>query len=189
MSALLALAGPLAEPLSLAEIKAHLRLDDDSEDGLLAGYLVAAREAVERHLRRTLISRRWQSVLDAWPAGPVRLPRPPLLAVEAVRVFDAAGAASLVPPSDYRVETRAEPGFLLAASAAGLPRPGLFPSGIEIDFVAGYGTDWNAVPSPIRQALLMMVSDLFESRSSAAPAIAGTVRSLLDPFRVVTLGC
>lgn len=187
MSALLALAGPLAEPLSLAELKAHLRLEDESEEALLAGYLIAAREAVERHLRRALIAQRWQLVLDAWPTGPVRLPRPPLLSVEAVRVLDAAGGATLVPPSDYRVETRAEPGFLLAAAGTGLPAPGLYPSGIEIEFVAGYGETWNAVPSPIRQALLMMVSDLFESRLNAAPAIAGTVRSLLDPWRMVRL--
>lgn len=189
MSALHALSGPLAEPLSLAEIKAHLRLGDDSEDGLLAGYLLAAREAVERYLRRALIAQRWQLVLDAWPAGPLRFPRPPLLAIEEVRVLDAGGIAAPVPASDYRVETRAEPGFLLPAAGATLPRPGLVPSGIEIDFLAGYGTDWNAVPSPIRQALLMMVTELFESRSNPAPAIAGTVRGLLDPFRMVSLGC
>lgn len=187
MSALLALSDPLAEPLSLAEIKAHLRLDDESEDALIAGYLIAARQAVERYVRRALIAQRWQLVLDAWPSGPLRFPRPPLLAVEAVRVLDTAGAATLVPASDYRVETRAEPGFLLASAGTGLPAPGLPASGIEIDFVAGYGDDWNAVPAPVRQALLMLVTGLFEARGNAAPMIAGTVRSLLDPFRMVSL--
>ncbi len=187
MSALALLAAPTVEPLSLAEIKAHLRLEEDADDALLGTMLAAARAAVERYLRRALLAQQWQLVLDGWPAGPVRLPRPPLMQVDAVRVLDAAGTATPVPAGDYAVETRAEPGFLYPSGAATLPAPGRTRGGIEIDFTAGYGSDWNDVPAPIRQALLVMIADLYETRGAAPPAIVGAVRSLLDPYRMMGL--
>lgn len=187
MTPLTRLTPPVAEPLSLAEIKAHLRVETDAEDGLLASYLIAAREAVERYLRRALISQGWRLVLDLWPEGPVRFPRPPLLAVDAVRVFDADNVASLVDPARYHVESRAEPGFLLPTDGESLPRPGRRHGGIEIDFTAGFGEGWNDVPAAIRQALLMMIAELYEHRGRASPVIAGEVRCLLDPFRMISL--
>ncbi|CUX16475.1 hypothetical protein AGR6A_Cc110025 [Agrobacterium sp. NCPPB 925] len=39
---------PQAEPLTLAEVKAHLRLDGNEEDALLAALLRTAREHLER---------------------------------------------------------------------------------------------------------------------------------------------
>lgn len=187
MTPLTRLSAPVAEPLSLDEIKAHLRIDIDAEDGLLAGFLIAAREAVERYLRRALISQGWQLVLDCWPEGPVRFPRPPLIEVDAVRVFDAEGVASVVDPALYHLERRAEPGFLLPAQGERLPRPERRHGGIEIDFTAGFGESWADVPAPIRQALLMMIAELYERRGRVEPAIAGEVRCLLDPFRMVSL--
>jgi len=187
MTPLTRLTSPVAEPLSLAEIKAHLRIETDAEDGLIAGYLIAAREAVERYLRRALISQGWQLALDCWPEAPVRFPRPPLIGVDAVRIFDTDGGSSLVDPTRYHVESRAEPGFLLPAQGESLPRPERRHGGIEIDFTAGFGESWNDVPSPIRQALLMMIAELYEHRGRASPVIAGAVRCLLDPFRMISL--
>ena len=39
---------PQAEPLTLADVKAHLRLDSGDEDTLLAALIRAAREHLER---------------------------------------------------------------------------------------------------------------------------------------------
>ena len=48
---------PEAEPVTLAGVKAHLRLDHDSEDGLLSGLIRAARDEVERATGTALIDR------------------------------------------------------------------------------------------------------------------------------------
>jgi uncharacterized phiE125 gp8 family phage protein len=55
---------PAAEPVTLAEAKAHLRLADSSEDDLLTGLIRAARQDVERATGMALIDQHWRLVLD-----------------------------------------------------------------------------------------------------------------------------
>ena len=76
---------PLTEPVSLAEVQRHLRIDVDTETPSLEVMLVAARQKVEAFLRRALISQTIQLTLDWGPAW-VELPRPPLQSVTSIVV-------------------------------------------------------------------------------------------------------
>ena len=60
---------PAAEPVTVAEVKSHLRLQHASEDDLIAGLIRAAREEVERATGMALIDQTWRLVLDRWPRG------------------------------------------------------------------------------------------------------------------------
>ena len=51
--------------MTLAEVKAHLRVGHASEDTLLAGLVRAAREEVERATGIALIDQTWRLALDA----------------------------------------------------------------------------------------------------------------------------
>ncbi len=57
--------GPALEPVSLADVKAHLRVDTDDEDALLIAAIVSARVHVEAVTRRVLIEQSWRVYLDA----------------------------------------------------------------------------------------------------------------------------
>ena len=59
---------PAAEPVTLAEVKNHLRIAHDSENDLLQGLIRAAREDLERATGMALIDQTWRLVLDGWPA-------------------------------------------------------------------------------------------------------------------------
>ncbi len=187
MMTLTPLAEPAHEPVLPAEAKARLRLDHDSEDARIAALIVAARCHVEEYLRRSLITRPWRLVRDRWPRAErgLVLPRAPLRSVEAVRWRNSGGAWSTLDPADYRVETTPEPGFLLPEAGRNFPPTDHRPAAIEVDFTAGHGDDWNAVPAPIREALLLIVADLHEGGTGAPGPIVGTVRSLLDPYRLI----
>ena len=81
------IAGPAVEPVTVAEMRAYLRLDDEAEADLIAALITAARLQVEAATRCTLIAQTWRIVLDAWPPGRVvRLPLWPVVEIEAVRV-------------------------------------------------------------------------------------------------------
>ncbi|MEP2164192.1 MAG: head-tail connector protein, partial [Nisaea sp.] len=70
--------GPALEPVSLADVKAHLRVDASDEDALLTAAIVSARVHVESATRRVLIEQGWRIYYDAWPRRRiVRLPVAP----------------------------------------------------------------------------------------------------------------
>ena len=83
---------PAAEPLSLAEAKAFLRLETADDDPLIAAFISAARLHVETQTGLALITQSWRMVLDCWPAnGRIAVRPAPLQTLTAARVFDFDG--------------------------------------------------------------------------------------------------
>lgn len=64
---LMQLSGPGAEPLSLDEVKAYLRIDGAVEDALLQSLLLTSRLHIEAALGLALMTQSWKFVIDAWP--------------------------------------------------------------------------------------------------------------------------
>jgi uncharacterized phiE125 gp8 family phage protein len=178
------LEGPAAEPLLLAEAKAHLRLDGDAEDALIGALIAAARVAIESDIRRVLIAQRWRALFEDWPGEGILLPVAPALSVEEVRAFDADDVASVLDPSAYAFEV-VDGRVTLIDGAGGAAR-------YEIDFTAGYGSSGVDVPQPLRLAMRLLVAHWFENRSAVvlgdgASAMPLGYRELITPFRRLAL--
>lgn len=194
------IAGPALEPVTLAEAKTWLRVAHDDEDGLIADLIGAARQRVEDLTGRALITQVWRERLDAWPerrlsafGQAVRLLKPPLISVDAVRLFRPDGAFEVWDPAEYEVETGADPGRLIARDPFNLPVPERRAGGIEIEFTAGYGATAEVVPAPAREAILRLVADGYGGVERAESARRGdtappeAVMALLAPFQSVRL--
>ncbi len=174
--------GPAVEPVSLPEMKAHLRVDDDGEDELIAGLVKAARMMVEAASRRVLIAQKWRLMLHDWPATrSLVLPLSPLIAVDTVEVFDAAGIATALPADSIEVDSFEDPPRVDFVS---VPQPGRSRNGIAIAFRAGYGPGAEDVPAPLRLAVKMIVARWFENRGdiAAEPSLPGEALALIAPF-------
>lgn len=158
---------PAAEPVTLAEVKAYLRLDQSSEDDLLNGLIRAAREDVERSAGLALIRQSWRLALDDWPLeGCVTIPVYPVHEVTSVTVYGSQGEASVVNPSCYQADTTSHPARLYISEA---PEPLRAMNGVEIDFVAGFGEAATEVPDLLRRAIILLVAHWYEFRSSFGP--------------------
>lgn len=182
------IAPPAAEPVTLAEAKAHLRVDGSGEDALIASLAVAAREAAERYTGRALIAQDWRLWRDAWPAGGiVPLPLPPLLAVTSVSVFGTDGAEQAVPSAHYVVDAASAPGRIVFVPGAVPPAALRAANGFAVAFTAGYGADAADVPQAIRTAILMILAHLFARRGDAAGELPPGALALLAPYRAVRL--
>src|SRR5688572_28604209 len=114
------LAGPAEEPVSLAEAKAFLRLDDDAEDGLVETLIGAARLHVEGTTARAMIAQSWRLVLDCWPGREVRLLVAPLISLTAVTAYDAAGEPHVLEAAQFEIDA-ITPRLLLAPDVADMP--------------------------------------------------------------------
>ncbi|MBA4203373.1 head-tail connector protein [Pannonibacter phragmitetus] len=180
---------PAVEPVSVAELRAQVRLVHTQEDALLEHYIKAARQHVEALTRRALITQTLQVMLDAWPAGrAVRLPVGPVQDVLAVNLMDGDGVPQPLPSGAWRFYRGSEPGSLRAAPGMGPVEP---VNGIQIEFIAGYGPNGSSVPEPLRQAILLLAAHWYENREASVEFGNGTMPQALDrllsTYRLVLL--
>lgn len=158
---------PAAEPVTLAEAKANLRLDHDDDDTLIAGLIRAARDEVEKTAGLALVTQSWRLALDAWPReGCALLARHPVRQVLSVTAFGPDGEASLVDTGTYQLDALSRPARLhFEAQAAPLRAM----NGIEIDFEAGFGPAGPDVPDLLKRAVLALVAHWYEFRATFGP--------------------
>jgi uncharacterized phiE125 gp8 family phage protein len=180
--------GPTSEPITLAEVKAHLRLDGTAEDVYLGSLILTSRLQIEAALGLALIAQSWRLTLDDWPAqNTLELPMRPIASVTSISASDPDGDTLPLDIDAVRLDRAPVP--RLIAGSNGWPRPTSPYNTIEVDFTAGYGANAAAVPAPIRQALLLLVAHWYEHRDpyAIATAIPCSVSDLLMPYRIVTL--
>lgn len=197
--ALTLVAPPQAEPVSVVDVKAHLRIDGSLEDPTLTRYITAARLSLEGAagwLNRAFITQDWDWTLDAFPrssCGELAVPLPPLQSIISIQYLDQAGVLQTWASTEYTVDTKSEPGRIAPAYGKVWPYARSVMNAVTIRLKAGYGTGPGSVPQPIRLALIGIVSDFYEHRAEATffgvqAANAGQpawVESLLASYRVL----
>lgn len=183
---------PALEPVTLDDVKAHLRIDGPQEDTLLASLILTSRLHLEAALDLAMIEQGWTLQLDRWPKGQsVDIPISPLQAVTLVRVKNDAGGWDAIGPANYLADIAAKPPRVIFHGAV-RPVPGVPAAGIEITFTAGFGAAPASVPAPLRHAIMMLVAHWYEHRESVeigsnAVRIPDAVSDLVAPFRKIRL--
>jgi uncharacterized phiE125 gp8 family phage protein len=191
MSSIL-LDGPAVEPISLAEAKAHLRVEYGDDDDAIAALIAGARIHVETQTRRALITQTWRLTRDVWPSnGRIAILPAPLRELVAARVYKSDGSTQAIDPDVFAIDSVSAPATLSFASGA-LPAPGRVAGGIELDVEVGYGAEPGDVPEPLRQAIRVLVAHWYENRGLIAvghevAVLPETASALLRPYRVLSL--
>lgn len=161
MKLFLAASAPSVEPVTLGHAKAHLRITDTTEDALLFGHLIAAREMVERDIGQSLGSRTLTGTLEAWPTTAITIASI-VATVDSITYTNTSGAT--------------------VAWTAFVTRPGI---GTDTNIRPTAATDWpslgddpvititatgglNPVPELARLAVLMLAAHWFEHREAVA---------------------
>ena len=188
--------GPAVEPVTVAEAKAHLRVDTSDDDTYIGTLITAAREWCEQYLDRTLINTQWVMRFDKFPDSgiePVELPRPPMVAsgtatAVTVTFTQEAGPTSTYSTAEYRVDRLATPGSILPIYGSTWTPHRQDDNAISVTWWAGYGAGGSSVPAAIRHAILMLVGHWYEFRTSVltggiSKEIEFGVKSLLDSQR------
>lgn len=172
---------PSGEPVTLAEAKAHLRVDITDDDVSIAGFIKGAREQFELDTRRALITQTWDLTLDAFPsASELELPLPPLASVTSITYKDVDGNVQTFPAASYVVDVSELFGRIVLKSGYTWPSTTLWAAGaVVVRFVAGYGAA-AAVPQGAKQAILLLVAYWYENREAVAvqPGIVAVELSL-----------
>lgn len=180
--------GPTSEPVTLSEAKAHCRIDISEDDGLLAGYILAARIFIEGETHRSIASKTYDYTIDyGWPkrgcSDWIELPVSPLVSVSSITYVNENGATQTLASNQYRVLTNRPRGVVIPAYDAVWPTVRYQPETITIRFVAGYSN----VPNDLCTALLMLVAHWYENRETvnagSTTELPFTVQSIISGYR------
>lgn len=139
--------------------------DGGFADGLVLGMIKTAREACERVTGKSLITRSYSLFLDAFPSAFLELPKPPLVSVTQILMYDSAGISTVYPATNYFVDTISQPGRIYILSGSALPSPGRDNNGIEIQYKAGFGPAPDDIPALFQHGIKTMVAHLYTHRS------------------------
>ena len=156
-------------PLTLAELRAQLRLDSDFvvDDPYIETLQRAAVDSVEAHIAGPLVSRDFEQLHECFPCGDrLVLARAPVSAIAGV-FYTADGAAEAIfAASNYVADVKARPGRVVLKRAAAWPSVALEAgNAVRVQFTAGYGARAD-VPESAKQAIKLLVSHWYANRQA-----------------------
>lgn len=155
-------------PVSLSEVKDHLRLSssDTTHDNHLQLLIEAATERLEDDIDRQIVTANYKQSQLSWTTdgdayGSIKLYKRAITDIVSVKYYDTADVQQTLDSSLYVFDA----GRTRLWPAAGEQWPDL--SGeqnsnmVEITFTAGYGTTATTVPRSMKAAILLCVGKWF----------------------------
>lgn len=187
---------PAEEPVSLAEARAHLRIDDDNTafDARIQVMIAAARQTAEHEMGRKLIRQTWDFVIDAFPCGSESIRLPAYLvkphSIGHIKYLDTSGVVQTVDPNDYDLDRHNMPGYVFPAADAAWPSDVAdSANAVSVRVLCG---EWDAaanVPAAIKQWILLQVGTMYEHGKDQVVGVSVAslpnrfTDRLLDPYR------
>jgi uncharacterized phiE125 gp8 family phage protein len=180
---------PTAEPLSLAEAKAHLRIYHSDDDTFVSTLITTARRLIEQRYDLCVMQQNWSLFLDDWPEGGIfEVPLQPLLSVIDIKTYGDSDTPATIDPAHYFLDQASTPPRIALRRGRVFQPPGRSVNGIEVKLVMGFGATAASVPAEAKQAMLIAIADWFANRGDEKTGRLplGAVE-LMKPYRVMRL--
>lgn len=166
---------PETEPVTLDEMKRHLRCQDDitTLDDDISALITTAREWAEDFTDRALLTQTWRLTAD--DAESLKLHRAPIISINEVNAIAKGGARTVIESSQYRIEEAASrwPRLIRTGPTHGL---------IEVEFVAGFNSA-EVVPSRFKTAMKLYAEALFDHDQYTMEMLIKVAQDILKPER------
>jgi uncharacterized phiE125 gp8 family phage protein len=166
---------PTVEPVSVAELKEHARIDHGHEDARLASLITTARLMVEKDTRRKLCTQTVILSLDYLPSYlvPDILP---IQSISGITYYDGNNTLQTLASSTYEADLYSEPVIIRPAFGQTWPTTYDRFGAALVTMVAGYGAA-SAVPEDAKQSILLLASHWVEHRESV---LTGTISKEIE---------
>ena len=172
----------MSEPITLEEAKNYLKVDTGDDNTLISNLISTAREMAECFAGQIFLTKSIEIVYDG--AGvTLEIPYRPLQSVTKIETITEAGVKSEVSSALYVVDTSGPffPARISLKSGYTWPVHRGFASFI-VTVIAGYGDEATDVPYATRQAILQIISHLYDNRG--ATDIPLEARMILQNYRI-----
>lgn len=192
---------PAAEPVDLATVKTHCRVDHNADDAYLSGLISAARAYCEEQTGLALLTQQWNFWRQDWPhktPDMLLLPRAPLVSIDTFEYTDLTETTTVVDPTIYtvRLRKRSPAGIVLKFGKIWPPVVLSGNTPIHVAYTAGW-TDATQVPQKIKLAIMLLVGHYYDNRVAVtvgkiaavgSKELALGVDSLLAEYRFNQIG-
>lgn len=189
----------MADPVTLAEARVHLRLPsniDSDEQAEITRMISVATEWVESFTNRAWTSGTKVAYFDAFPSSSIRknlglfLPFSKISSITSITYYDNDYSQQTVSSSDYRLVNADNRAYVYPAMG------GVWPTDVSNEphhIAVTYAVDGTQnVPSSVKQAVLLIVGSLYEYREDGVIDNAGlalvkapqAAKDLLSPYRL-----
>lgn len=208
MAGLELVAGPSQEPITITNVKEHLRLDEDVDDLQVNAYIIAARQWAESYTGRIFVGRSMRQWYDSFGDMPImngtvqghqsylskqrylEISANPVLSVESIKYYNDAGTESTWDSSNYYVDNVSHVARIALKDGGEFPTDLRKFNGLAVNFTAGYSTSASLIPQAIKVAMMQYITYLYEHRgddeNTARPPRAAI--DLLSPYKVMRFG-
>lgn len=193
---LMLISPPAQEPLTLSDIKEHLRLTTNDDDSAVSQLLVAARHALEARAGLAFLPQQWRLSVDgsgghagcrAYGYSDIILPITPIRTIDQIECVHQDGTKMVIEPDQYITQTGSVGRIQIKGSLPISIKPF---GGLEITFTAGHDAI-DRIPAELRHAIRLLTAHFFENRESAGErrvfSIPRTIDALIAPYRRVSL--
>lgn len=191
MEKLQLITAPAEEPVTLAEAKSWLRLDNDDENLTVTMLIQSARAWCETQAQRAFVKGTYRLTLEGFPKSgrlclrdePIRM-LPKVSQVNSIKYYDTAGTQQTPANIVFQIDLAAEPGEIT-------PKPGEYwpatqddrADAVIVEFDSGYGAAASSVDPRAKQAVMLLAAHWFQNREAV---LTGTISKEVE-FGVKTL--
>jgi len=158
---------PATEPVTLAEMKLHSRIDVDEDDALVTSLIIAARMQIEQMANTKLITQTLALSIDSLPDSGILYLDGPVQSVTTFEYTDLDGNLQEWDDTLYQVDITANPARLMPIYDEDYPDILDDYNSIIVTYIAGYGNA-AAVPAIIKQAIKMLVAHWYNQRETVS---------------------
>lgn len=183
---------PAIEPVTLANVREQLGINDASDtgsDAIITRRITEARQFVENYTRRSMNTQTLEIRLDTFPER-IELPAPPVISVTSVKYIDTDGVLQTISASNYVLDDYPMVPFIREAYGYSWPSHRNEPNAVRVQYSAGYGPLATDVPQIIRECIMLIVGHWmnFQPQSENGVQLSRipfAVRDILDQYAVV----
>ncbi len=180
-----------ALPVTLADARTRLRLDDTISDDELTAYLKSAANHIERVYGYTVYNNNeYELRLEKFPTGAIEIPLRPIISTPTVRYrVSAIGYENL---SSFQFYDGFLPSLHAQPPGSGWPQTYGSAQDVIVTFSAGHGFNNvtpGVVPAQVITALLLLAGHWIENRQAATDrnltAIPFGVDAIMSTFKIL----
>lgn len=175
---------PAEEPITTAEAKTHIRVTTTGDDTYIGTCIKAARHYVEHYTGRPLVSTTYDQYFDYFKSYDIVLYWGNVSAVASVNYAEEdAGVETELSSANYVVDKIMDRCRIRVAKDVSWPNTYEKPNAVRIRYTAGFGAAAD-VPEDIKQAILMLVAEMYEKRENGVKQLPTAAEWMLAPYRL-----